>query len=154
MASSGSRLLKQLVDLKTTHGGDAAVRKAELLGKLGRVRLNRAAEVLALALPVEKFEGYPVVLTVMNEALRQKGQKYALVCVGDEEKRNVALDAIRGAGFEVIEVSSPSQNSSLSHRTSFGTLSQKSVNSLHESSVQATPSLQSTAVPFWQPRTG
>jgi hypothetical protein len=59
VASSGSRLLKQLVDLKTTHGGDAAVRKAELLGKLGRVRLGRAAEVLALHEALCFLRAYP-----------------------------------------------------------------------------------------------
>jgi hypothetical protein len=48
MPSRGSRFLKQLEALKATHGGDAAVRKVELLRKLDRLRLARAGEVQSL----------------------------------------------------------------------------------------------------------
>jgi len=48
MPSRGSRFLKQLEALKATHGGDAAVRKVELLRELDRLRLARAGEVQSL----------------------------------------------------------------------------------------------------------
>ena len=48
-----------------------------------------------------------------------------------------------------LHVSAPLQKSPSSQVPSFATLSQESVLSLHESSVQPTPSSQVTAVPVW-----
>ncbi len=49
-----------------------------------------------------------------------------------------------------LQVSEPSQNRPLSHRLLSGPLSQESVPSLQESTVQLTPSSQLGAVPAWQ----
>lgn len=62
-----------------------------------------AAETLMLAMPTKEFYGYEVVTSLMNDALREQGKKYALVVVQDAKLRNDAIDAVRGAGFEVID---------------------------------------------------
>lgn len=61
-----------------------------------------AAETLLKAMPVSPFKGRQMVLALMNEALRQKGQKYAMLVPGDVEQGNKLKDVLRGAGFEVI----------------------------------------------------
>lgn len=68
-----------------------------------------AAETLMLAMPTKEFYGYEVVTSLMSDALREEGKKYALVVVQDPEVRNDAVDAVRGAGFEVIEESNLGQ---------------------------------------------
>jgi len=68
-----------------------------------------AAETLALAQPTKLFNGSPVVLSLMNEALRQKGKKYAMVIAKDDEKRNILKDAVRAAGYLVIDESDTSK---------------------------------------------
>lgn len=62
-----------------------------------------AAESLARALPDKRFTGQDQVMSVLNEALRQTGQKAAIVVAADDVERNKLKDAVRGAGFEVVE---------------------------------------------------
>ncbi len=62
-----------------------------------------AAVSLANALPDEVFVGSPLVLSVLNEALRQRGQRTALLIVSDESKRNLLKDGLRTKGYEVME---------------------------------------------------
>ena len=62
-----------------------------------------AAETLALAMPTTKFTGDEVVMSLLGEALRQKGKKYAMLVVKDQQKRNKIQDFVRSAGFETIE---------------------------------------------------
>jgi HEAT repeat protein len=68
-----------------------------------------AAETLMLAAPTKEFYGYEVVTSLMSDALREEGKKYALVVATNSEVRNDAVDAVRGAGFEVIEESNLGQ---------------------------------------------
>jgi hypothetical protein len=63
----------------------------------------RAAEVLALALPRERFVGHEQVPGVLNEALRQTGRKTALVVIADPNMRNTVKAKVRDAGFDVID---------------------------------------------------
>ena len=63
-----------------------------------------AAETLALAQPTKNFDGSAAVIYQLSEALRQEGQRYALLVVKDEDVRNTAKSILRDAGFEIIEV--------------------------------------------------
>lgn len=67
-----------------------------------------AAETLALALPTQPFAGSQNVLTTLNEAIRHRGGKTALVVVLDETRQNDTVDLVRAAGYEVLRVSEPS----------------------------------------------
>jgi HEAT repeat protein len=58
-----------------------------------------AAVSLARALPSETFVGSPVVLNILNEALRQRGGTTALLVASDPTQNNILKDALRGAGF-------------------------------------------------------
>ena len=69
----------------------------------------RAALSLANALPQDEFEGDDLVITVLNEALRQTGQRTALIIVDDEERRNQLKDAARAAGYDVIDNTDPAK---------------------------------------------
>jgi hypothetical protein len=60
-----------------------------------------------MALPRKPFVGHPMVLMILNDALRQQVRKTAMVIVRDDEKRNTILDAVRTAGYEVIQVDVP-----------------------------------------------
>ena len=62
-----------------------------------------AAYSLALALPDKPFAGSQLVLSVLNEALRQRGRKTALLVAADQAEHNVLQDAVRAAGFVVID---------------------------------------------------
>jgi HEAT repeat protein len=66
-----------------------------------------AAVSLAGALPQDRFSGDEQVMSQLITALHQTGQKRAVLIVADEELRNAAKDAIRGAGFEVIDQKDP-----------------------------------------------
>jgi HEAT repeat protein len=66
-----------------------------------------AALSLARALPEETYTGKQIVITVLNEALRQTGTRRALVVVGDQTVRNRLMDATRGAGFVVVNEPQP-----------------------------------------------
>jgi hypothetical protein len=71
------------------------------------VRFN-AAMALALALPQQKFTADELVITVLDNALRQTGKKTALVIASVEATRNALKDAVRAAGYEVIDVADSS----------------------------------------------
>ena len=63
-----------------------------------------AAEALALAQPTKNFDGSAAVMYQLSEALRQEGQRYALLVVKEEAVRNNAKAILREAGFKIIEV--------------------------------------------------
>ncbi len=65
-----------------------------------------AAETLALAMPTVKFIGDQVVMSLLGEALRQKGKKYAMILVQDEQKRNAIKESVRTAGFDTVDATS------------------------------------------------
>ena len=62
-----------------------------------------AALSLARAMPAETFEGSSLVVTVLQQALRQQGSRVALVVIADEDLRNRVKDAARTAGCEVLD---------------------------------------------------
>ena len=64
-----------------------------------------AALSLANALPAKRFNGDELVMSQIVEALRQTGQKRALLIVADQNKRNALKDALRAAGYDVIDQS-------------------------------------------------
>jgi HEAT repeat protein len=74
-----------------------------------------AALSLANALPSKKFGGYQLVLPQLVEALRQTGQKTALLIVADDEPRNALQAAIRAAGWVVIAQSDPDKAIAAAH---------------------------------------
>ncbi len=59
---------------------------------------------LGNALPTGRFKGSELVMSVFREALRQTGTKTVLLVVSDEPVRNRLKDAIRGAGYNVIDI--------------------------------------------------
>lgn len=61
-----------------------------------------AALSLAGALPTKKFAGSDSVMYVLNEALRQKAPKTALLVADDDTSRTAMQEALRAGGFEVI----------------------------------------------------
>jgi len=63
----------------------------------------QAAIAVANSLPTDAFNGRDMVPAVLNEALRQTGQKVAVLIVSDDAVRNPLKDAIRAAGFDVID---------------------------------------------------
>lgn len=63
-----------------------------------------AAETLALAQPTKNFDSSAAVMYQLSEALRQEGQRYALLVVKEEAARNNAKAILRDAGFGIIEV--------------------------------------------------
>jgi len=64
-----------------------------------------AAVSLANALPDKRFAGYELVVPQLVEALRQTGKKTALLIVEDQDQRNIIKDALRGAGWRLIDKS-------------------------------------------------
>ncbi len=68
-----------------------------------------AALSLARALPDKRFNGSPLVISVLKEAVRQTGKKTALLIVADAEKRNRLKDSIRKAGWVVIDEADPAK---------------------------------------------
>lgn len=62
-----------------------------------------AAISLANALPEKRFNGSDNVIFVLNEALRLGGRKTAVLAIPDEQQRNTMKDAIRAAGYDVVE---------------------------------------------------
>jgi len=62
-----------------------------------------AAVSLADALPQRRFTGYQQVMAQLIEALRQTGHKTALVVSADRQQRNELNDAVRAAGYRVID---------------------------------------------------
>jgi len=67
-----------------------------------------AAAALADSLPSKDFDGSAFVMTVINEALRQKGRKTALLVTASTQV-NQLKDAILAAGYEVIAGADPAK---------------------------------------------
>ena len=67
-----------------------------------------AAAALADSLPTKPFEGSAFVMTVINEALRQKGKKTAVLVTGST-RANDLKDAILAAGYEVVADADPAK---------------------------------------------
>ncbi len=66
-----------------------------------------AAEVLALAMPEEKYSGDRIVVSALMDALRQVGASRAILIAGEGEKRNLLKDALRGQKYTVIAEGAP-----------------------------------------------
>ncbi len=66
-----------------------------------------AAVSLANALPDKQFTGDDMVMTQLVHALRQTGQKTALLVVADENRRNQLKAILRSADYEVIDAAAP-----------------------------------------------
>lgn len=64
-----------------------------------------AAETLARAMPTRPFNGSQNVLTTLNEAIRHRGGKVAMVVVLDETRQNDTVELVRAGGYEVLRVS-------------------------------------------------
>jgi HEAT repeat protein len=79
---------------------------AALTNRNGQVRLM-AAMTLADALPQKHFQGDERVVAVLNEALRQCGRRKALLVDADPAQQNLLKDALRTAGYEVIDEPDP-----------------------------------------------
>jgi len=62
-----------------------------------------AGETLALARPERRFTGWPLVTTVLIEALRQTGTPTAILVDPDLDRRNKVKDLLRGAGCRVLD---------------------------------------------------
>jgi len=62
-----------------------------------------AAETLALARPQRRFTGYPLVTSVLIEALRQTGARTVVLADPDLDRRNKVKDLLRGAGCKVMD---------------------------------------------------
>ncbi len=77
-----------------------------------------AAVSLAKAMPTRKFEGYQMVMQVLNGAIRQTGKKVALLVATDIQQGNLLKDAIREAGFLVLEAPDMAKAMALGQRYS------------------------------------
>jgi len=66
-----------------------------------------AAEVLALAMPKERYTGHQIVMPALMDALRQVGMARAILIAGEGEKRNLLKDALRGQKYAVIAEGDP-----------------------------------------------
>ncbi|MHC4715642.1 MAG: HEAT repeat domain-containing protein [Planctomycetota bacterium] len=62
-----------------------------------------AAETLALARPKRRFTGWPLVTTVLIEAVRQSGTPTAVLADPNVDRRNKVKDLLRGLGRNVID---------------------------------------------------
>ena len=74
-----------------------------------------AALSLANALPTKQFSGHELVVPQLMEALRQTGQKTALLIVSDQARRNTLQAAIRAAGYLVIAEADPDKAIAVGH---------------------------------------
>lgn len=82
--------------------GGATPLGAALTASNLRVRFM-AADALANALPRAKFNGDQLVISILAQALRQTGSRTVMLVDPNEEARNKLKDAIRAAGYEVID---------------------------------------------------
>ncbi len=113
-ALSGTAGAKNLVH--STAGGVSPLVSA-LTFPDRRVRFM-AAETLAGARPLEKFEGQDMVVTVLIDALRQTGKATAMLVEANTDGRNKHKDMIRQSGFEVVDGASLSAGiESMRHAT-------------------------------------
>ncbi len=93
--------------LRTTTGGAQPL--VEAMTYPDRHVRYAAALSLANAMPKNTFEGHDLVLTVLNEALRQTGQRTILLIVDDPDRRNLLKDVAREAKFAVIDEPDPAK---------------------------------------------
>jgi len=77
-----------------------------------------AAVSLANALPTKRFTGHELVMAQLVEALRQTGQRTALLIVEDIEQRNALKAAIRAVGYDVIDEPDPDSAIAAAHASS------------------------------------
>jgi len=89
----------------------------EALGYADRHVRFLAAISLANALPDKRFNGYQSVVPQLVQAIRQTGQKTALMAIADQELANRVKDSIRAAGYEVIDKPDPSAAIAEAHRS-------------------------------------
>ena len=87
--------------VKPVEGGAQPL--VEALSSSNRVVRYWAAVSLALALPKQRYTGSELVMPILAGALKQSGKKTAMLVAGKEETRNAMKDALRAAGFEVID---------------------------------------------------
>jgi len=76
-----------------------------------------AAVSLANALPTKRFNGYQSVMPQLVQAVRQTGQKRALMIIAEEQLANKAKDAVRAAGYDVIDSADPATAIAEAHRS-------------------------------------
>ena len=62
----------------------------------------QAAIALMMSCPTNNFNGSDAVLSLINESLRQSGQRHAII-IANPKNLNKIKDAVRGAGFETVE---------------------------------------------------
>ncbi|MCY2931560.1 MAG: hypothetical protein NTV86_19130 [Planctomycetota bacterium] len=93
--------------LKPLAGGDEPV-VASLTYADRRVRFL-AAVALADAQPRQRFSGAGQVMMVLNEALHQTGMKVGVVIAQNGELRAKLKDAVRAAGWNVLDESDPAK---------------------------------------------
>ena len=75
-----------------------------------------AAVSLANSLPDTRFTGCELVVPQLVQAIRQTGQKRAVVIVEDEALRNSLKDSIRAAGYDVIDNPDPAAAVAEAHK--------------------------------------
>ncbi len=68
-----------------------------------------AALSLARALPRRRFTGSEMVVDVLKSALRLSGKKRAILVVAQQDLRNKLKDAIRAAGYELVDEPDPNK---------------------------------------------
>ncbi len=66
-----------------------------------------SAFALAAALPREAFRGQERIVPLLSEALSQTGAANVLVATPDQDQLNSMLDALKGAGYNVVGGTSP-----------------------------------------------
>ena len=81
----------------------------EALSSSNRVVRYWAAISLATALPKKRFTGHELVMPILAGALHQTGKKIALVVAADQQRRNSLKDAVRAAGYEVLDEADPAK---------------------------------------------
>ena len=63
----------------------------------------QAAIALMLSCPTKNFNGADSVISLLNESLRQKGERHAIV-IATKKNLNTVRDAVRGAGFQTVDI--------------------------------------------------
>ena len=77
-------------------GGESPILQA--LSYPDREVRYRAALTVAGALPTQPFDQSDLVLPILAEMMRQKGQRYAMVVDADQERRNQMIDMLQSSG--------------------------------------------------------
>ena len=103
--------------LGATSGADSLVQPViggaqplvQALSSPNRVVRYWAGISLATALPKNQFTGYELVMPILASAMRQTGQKTALVVVADQDQRNALKDAVRSLNYAVVDADDPAK---------------------------------------------